>query len=130
MSDRVKNGAGHEVDPWRFAGGFLTRVLSAQIPDEPSHDPIPWAPVAKPLAESRVALLSSSGLSQAGDEPFDMDGERKRPTWGDPSWRRMAADADRAGIQANHLHIDTGYVERDLNVALPIDHLRELAVAG
>ena len=130
MSDRVKNNAGHEVDPWRFAGTFLTRVLSAQIPDEPSHDPIPWAPVAKPLAESRVALLSTSGLSQAGDEPFDMEGERKRPTWGDPSWRRIAADADRAGIEANHLHIDTGYVERDLNVALPIDRLRELAAAG
>jgi D-proline reductase (dithiol) PrdB len=130
MSESVKTKVGREVDPWRFAGSFLERVLSAQIPDEPSHDPIPWAPVGKPLAESRVALLSTAGLSQAGDEPFDMEGERRRPTWGDPSWRRIAADADRAGIQANHLHIDTGYVESDLDVALPIDRLRELVAAG
>jgi D-proline reductase (dithiol) PrdB len=130
MSDRTKSDPARQVDPWRFAGTFLTRFLSAQIPDEPSHGPIPWAPVTKPLAASRVALLSSAGLSQAGDEPFDMEGERKRPTWGDPSWRRIAADAARAGIQANHLHIDTGYIQRDLNVALPIDRLRELVAAG
>jgi hypothetical protein len=130
MSDQSKTSPVHEVDPWRFAGTFLTRVLSSQIPDEPSHPPIPWTPVVKPLSQSRVALLSSAGLSQAGDEPFDMEGERKRPTWGDPSWRRIAADAERSGIQANHLHIDTRYIERDLNVALPVDRLRELETAG
>ena len=36
------------------------------------------------------------------------------------------SDATSAGIEANHLHIDTGYIERDLNVALPVDRLREL----
>ncbi len=65
-----------------------------------------------------------------GDEPFDMDGERKRPTWGDPSWRRLRSDAIGSTIRANHLHIDTGYIERDLNVALPLDCLRELVAAG
>jgi D-proline reductase (dithiol) PrdB len=65
-----------------------------------------------------------------GDEPFDMDGERARPTWGDPSWRRIRSDVTSAKVQVNHLHIDTGYIERDLNVALPLDRLRELVGAG
>jgi D-proline reductase (dithiol) PrdB len=119
-----------EVDPWRFAGTFIKNALGSQIPDTPSHGPIPWAPVTKPLSESKVALLSTAGLSMKGDTPFDMDGERKRPTWGDPSWRRISADATSDTILANHLHIDTGFIERDLNVALPLDRLRALADAG
>ena len=118
------------VDPWRFAGGFIARVLGARIPDEPTHDPIPWAPVAVPLSEAKVALLSTAGLSMRGDAPFDMEGERRNPTRGDPSWRRIAADATSASVEVNHLHIDTGYIERDLNVALPLDRLRELVSDG
>lgn len=119
-----------EVDPWRFAGSFLSRVLGGRIPETPAHAPIPWTPVAKPLAASKVALLSTAGLSMRGDPPFDMEGERRRPTWGDPSWRRIRADATSDTIAANHLHIDTSYIERDLNVALPLGRLRELARSG
>jgi D-proline reductase (dithiol) PrdB len=118
------------VDPWRFAGGFLKNVLSARIPDEPTHEPIPWTPVSKPLSASRVALLSTAGLSMRGDAPFDMEMERRNPMRGDPSWRALRSDATSATIEANHLHIDTGFIERDLNVALPVDRLRELVDAG
>jgi len=119
-----------QVDPWRFAGRFLKNVLSGSIPDEPTHAEIPWAPVQKPLAECKVALLSTAGISMKGDTPFDMDGERKRPTWGDPSWRALGREATSSSIEANHLHIDTGYIERDLNVALPLDRLREQVESG
>jgi len=119
-----------EVDPWRFTGSFLQRVLGAAIPDTPSHEPIPWTPVAKPLADSKLALLSTAGISMRGDERFDMEGERRRPTWGDPSWRPLRADATSATVEVDHLHIDTGYARRDLNVALPLDRLRELVAAG
>lgn len=122
--------AAREVDPWRFTGEFLKQVLSARIPAEPSHPPIPWTALAKPLAEAKVALLSTAGLSMKGDRPFDMQMERENPLRGDPSHRRLRADASAADIEANHLHIDTGYIERDLNVALPLDRLRELVRAG
>ena len=120
----------HEVDPWRFTGRFLRGVLEAAIPAEPSHAPIPWTPVQVPLTRARVALLSTAGLSMRDDRPFDMELERKNPLRGDPSWRRLASDATSATIHANHLHIDTGFIERDLNVALPLDRLRELVAAG
>jgi len=129
-ADGTLPGRGREVDPWRFAGSFIANALGGAIPAEPAHPPIPWTPLTKPLAESRVALLSTAGLSMRGDEPFDMEGERTRPTWGDPSWRQLRADASAENIEANHLHIDTGYIERDLNVALPLDRLRELVAAG
>ena len=85
-----------EVDPWRFTGGFLSKILSSRIPDEPNHAEIPWAEVRKPLAESKLALLSTAGLSMRGDAPFDMEMERQKPTQGDPSWRRLRSDATSA----------------------------------
>ena len=122
--------ATRSVDPWRFAGSFIAKMLSAAIPDEPKHPAIPWAPVSKPLSKCRVSLVSTAGLSMKGDTPFDMESERKRPTWGDPSWRRLRADATSQSVEANHLHIDTRYIERDLNVALPLDRLKEAVADG
>jgi len=119
-----------EVDAWRFAGGFIKRALSAGIPDEPTHDPIPWTPVTKPLRASKVALLTTAGVSMKGDAPFDMEMERKRPTRGDPSWRAPRADASAESVEVDHLHIDTRYIERDLNVALPLERLHQLAREG
>ena len=126
----MDDAARFEVDPWRFAGGFLQRVLSKAIPDEPAWETIPWAPLRVPLSRARVSLVSTAGISMRGDEPFDMDFERAHPTRGDASFRRLRADADAGSIEANHLHIDTGYIERDLNVALPLERLRELAAEG
>lgn len=119
-----------EVDPWRFAGGFLKNVLSGAIPEEPSHAEIPWAKVRKPLSESKVALLSTAGISMKNDAPFDMDYERKNPTRGDSSFRKLRGDATAQDIVANHLHIDTSYIERDLNVALPLARLDALVAEG
>lgn len=125
-----EEAASRKVDPWKFTGSFLKNVLQGRIPKEPKHPPIPWAEVKKPLSECKVALLSTAGISMKGDEPFDMEGERKRPTWGDPSFREIRGDATRESIEVNHLHIDTSFINEDLNVALPLDRLRELVDEG
>jgi len=101
-----------------------------RLSSHPTHPPIPWVPVTSPLAASRVALLSTAGISMKGDSSFDMEGERRRPTWGDPSWRRVRSDATAADVEVNHLHINTEFIRRDLNVALPLDRLRELVADG
>ena len=65
-----------------------------------------------------------------GDAPFDMEGERQNPVWGDPSWRRIDANATGDTVDVNHLHIDTSFPKRDMNVALPLDRARELVAEG
>ena len=50
LTDRGLDERARQVDPWRFAGGFLQKVLSGRIPDAPAWDAIPWTPVSKPLA--------------------------------------------------------------------------------
>jgi D-proline reductase (dithiol) PrdB len=130
MANESKGRDGFEVDPWRFAGSFLANMLGRSIPDEPGHAPIPWAPFVGPLSGAKVALLSTAGISMKDDTPFDMEFERQHPTRGDSTFRRLRADATAGQIEANHLHIDTSYIERDLNVALPLDRLRELVAEG
>lgn len=120
----------HEVDPWRFTGRFLTKALSAQIPDAPFAGEIPYSPVRKPLSQSRVALLTTAGVSMKEDEPFDMEFERQNPTRGDSSFRKLRGDATTGDVVANHLHIDTDYIHRDLDVALPTKRLAELVEQG
>lgn len=115
-SNATTEETGREVDPWKFTGSFLKNILSGRIPAEPNHPPIPWAEVTRPLAESKIALLTTSGISMKGDEPFDMDGERKRPTWGDPTWRKIRSDATSADVSVNHLHIDTSFAEQGKSV--------------
>jgi D-proline reductase (dithiol) PrdB len=122
--------ANHEVDAWRFTGSFLRNMLSKAIPESPAYDSIPWTPVSKPLSEAKVALLTTAGVSMKDDEPFDMEFERQNPTRGDSSFRKLRGDATARDVAANHLHIDTGYIERDLNVALPLARLDELVAEG
>ena len=82
-------------------------VLSAEPRYGKPVAEIPWTPVTKPLAESRISVVSTAGLSMRGDEPFDMETERRRPSWGDPTWRRLRADVTTETVQAHHLHIET-----------------------
>ncbi len=94
------------------------------------HDPV-WAAFRKPLSEAKVALLTSAGMFVTGEqEPFDVDRERLEPTWGDPSLRVIPNDVTQSQIDATHLHINTADLLADMNVALPIARLNELAVSG
>jgi D-proline reductase (dithiol) PrdB len=119
-----------EVDSWRFIPPRLAQLLKARVEATPPATSIPFTPLRTPLTAARIALLSTAGISCPPDPPFDMETERANPMWGDPSWRRIPATATADGVGINHLHIDTGYAKRDLNVALPLQRLAELVAAG
>jgi D-proline reductase (dithiol) PrdB len=90
-------------------------------------DPVPWTPVVKPLAESRLALVSSAGFITPDQEPFD-----ERVRGGDPSFRHIPADVEAATLVNTHRSesFDHEPVEADPNVAFPLDRVRELAERG
>ncbi len=90
-----------------------------------------WAPFTKRLAESRIALLSSAGIYVREKQPaFDLDGERRKPDWGDPSWRAIPAGAGTGQIAVAHLHINDEDLVADPEVALPVRALDQLAREG
>ena len=90
--------------------------------------PVPWTPLAKPLAKSRVAIASSAALVLPGHEPFDFESDRG----GDPTFRTVPADTRCEDLVDTHpsKHFDHGDLETDRNVAFPLDRLRELAERG
>jgi D-proline reductase (dithiol) PrdB len=59
---------------------------------------------------------------------FDLEGERKRPEWGDPTWRAIPSSARDLGLA--HLHINDEDVLADPEIALPRRRLSELASEG
>ncbi len=90
-------------------------------------DPVPVTRLEKPLAECRVALVSSAGLVMAGDPPFD-EGVKG----GDWSFRLIPRDVDVRSLEDHHRSesFDHAGIEADRNVALPLDRLHELADRG
>ena len=79
-----------------------------------------------------LALTGTSGpgLALKTDKPFDQEGERRNPWWGDPSYRIIPADATERDVRLYHMHIDPSYAEQDLNCLFPLGRLNELAQTG
>ena len=92
------------------------------------HDDAPWTPMRKPLAESKIALVTSAGLHLRSDPPFVTDHQGG----GDTSYRVIPRDTDPADIIQSHVSIgfDHSGIYRDINVTFPMDRLREWQEQG
>lgn len=90
-------------------------------------NPVPWTPLKKPLAECRLALVSSAGLILPGQEPF-----KNRAFGGDVSFREIPGDADVRRLVDEHRSqsFDHEGMRRDPNLVLPLDRMREMVEKG
>jgi len=112
---------------------YLPRLIASfyQMSDRQPEHPIPWTPLPRPLSECKFGLVSTAGLYQIGVEPpFDLEREKTKPTWGDPTYRKIPFDIDQADVGVAHLHMNARDVTSDINILLPIHRFQELAVAG
>lgn len=76
-----------------------------------------------PPAQRRVAIISTAGLGLRSDRPFAP---------GDGDFRVLPADAGPDEVVMSHTSVSydrTGF-QQDLNVAYPLERLREMAAAG
>lgn len=117
------------VDSYRFISGITKRMIKSWINLEEPR-PIPWTPLPRPMSQCTVALISSAGVALDTDKPFDQEGERQNPWWGDPSYRILPDTATEDNVRLYHLHVNPCYAEQDLNCLFPIQRLNELAEAG
>jgi D-proline reductase (dithiol) PrdB len=90
-------------------------------------DPVPWAPLKKPVAQSRLVLVSSAGIVTSEQKPFD-----NSIRGGDPSIREIPSDVDVSTLIETHRSdaFDHTGIRQDPNLAFPTDRLRELTAAG
>jgi D-proline reductase (dithiol) PrdB len=94
-------------------------LVNQELPD---YGTTPWV-AARPLAESRVAIISTAGLHRRDDSPFV-------PGAGD--YRVIPDDADMDDLVMSHISTNfdrTGFFQ-DVNTSFPVDRLHELVDDG
>jgi D-proline reductase (dithiol) PrdB len=117
------------IDSYRYLDFASRQVMKAWTARQEAGE-IPFAPLLKPLSDCTVALLTTAGVARSDDRPFDQDGERRNPWWGDPTCRRIPFGSTAADVRLYHLHVDSQFALADLDVVLPMRRLAELASAG
>lgn len=91
---------------------------------------VDWAPGAqltKPLAEARVAVVTTAALHTPEQPPFD-----ESVRGGDYSFRIIEQGTDPHTLKIAHRSdaFDHAGLEEDPNLALPLDRLEEMAARG
>lgn len=88
----------------------------------PEFDSTPWVE-APPLAEARVALISTAGIHRSGDLAFQ---------GGAADYRIIPGDVDLAEVAMTHVSVnfDRSGFQQDTEVVFPLGRLRDLAEAG
>jgi D-proline reductase (dithiol) PrdB len=88
-------------------------VLNADTP--------PWTPLRKPLAQSKVALISSGGILFRDQPRFHRE---------DASYRHIPKSATQSELDVWHFGYRTQDAKADHNCVFPLARMRELESAG
>ncbi len=100
--------------------GLAKRFTAAYHPWETDGE-IPWVPLTKALKNSRIALVTTSGVHHSTQPPFNMQDPQ-----GDPDYRELTGRDIAADYLITHDYYDHSDAERDLNIVFPIQRLQEL----
>ncbi len=105
---------------------FATRLFLKAYPWR-RIEPVPWTSLKKPLAQCRLALVSSAGFVLPAQERFD-----ETIKGGDPGFRLIPAETAVATLVESHRShaFDHTGIHQDPNLAFPIDRARELMERG
>lgn len=85
-------------------------------------DPVPLAPINKPLSECKLALIASGGVYAAGQVAFTHKD--------DLSMRHIPTDIDIRALRTSHFAYDMTAARQDPNIVLPLAPLRQLVADG
>lgn len=116
--------------------GYRSRPVNERY----RYDDGPFTVPGKPVAESRVALLTSSGHFAAGDDPrpFGADAMTQQEAEDriqeflkeEPTLSEVPVDAPASEVVVRHGGYDVRGAVADHNTSFPIDRLRELHADG
>jgi len=118
---------------------WQTQAYSSQVPTWVYEDG-PFTPLAKPLKQTHLALITSTGHFVAGDDPQpfgveDMTQEEaieriSEFTGSEPQLSHIPVDAPGEQLRVRHGGYDIRGAQADHNTVLPLGRLRELADDG
>lgn len=79
-------------------------------------DTVPWTPLAKPVNQCKVALLTTGGVHLKTDIRFNME-----DTNGDPTYRIIPSITKPHELMVTHDYYDHRDADRDINLVFPIE---------
>ncbi len=82
---------------------------------------VPWTPLTKPIAQSKLALMSSGGMLYRDQPRFHRE---------DASYRRIPKLARRDELSVWHFGYPTADAARDPNCVFPLERLRDFEREG
>ena len=112
------------LEAWEEKGMAIVHSR-AQSPIE--LDETPWTPLAKPIRDARLALVTTGGFHLKTQEPYETDGPENLGDWSYRAIPRIAA-ADEMDVA--HIHYDLSGPRADRNCVFPIDRAAEMHAEG
>jgi hypothetical protein len=116
------------------------QVRGYTAPGTWAYPDVPFAPLKKPVAQTRLTLVTSSGHFVHGDdpEPFGVKNMTQKEAMAridefiktEPVLSAIPIETPRARLRVRHAGYDIHGAEADPNVALPLERLRELQKEG
>lgn len=119
------NGPHAGVDFGQIERDYVRDHIYAGFRWRPYDSFSPLNPLAQPLPEARVAFVTTAGVHLRDDQPFDVDADE-----GDPSFRAIPAASSFDELRLTHGGYNTRRAREDMNVVLPLDHLRSAVRDG
>jgi D-proline reductase (dithiol) PrdB len=98
------------------------------FPDQPPYQwstfqDAPFAPMKKALKESRIGLISSCGVYQQDQFPFD-------PNKNDLTFREIPTRVNPKELRFAHNFYDSSDARQDVNCVFPVERFRGLETEG
>ena len=111
----------------KLAGWFpaLGRKLTEGYRPTAVAAAVPWQRLDKPVRDCRIALVTTAGIHHNTQQPFDM-----QDADGDPTFRVIDASASWGDFTITHDYYDHADADKDPNIILPLDRLKEFVSAG
>jgi len=81
----------------------------------------PLVRLVKPVAESKIALVTTAGVHLTSQEPFDM-----KNVEGDASFREIPFESSKNQLKITHNYYDHRNADKDINIVFPLERIRIL----
>ena len=114
------------MEPVRYAERLNTRYREQGFPPYAwtVHRDAPLTPLAKPLSQCRVSLLTSGGVSHCAMPAWNPDARN------DFRLDAIASDTAHSDFQVHDSYYDVRSAREDVNCVFPLERLREFAREG
>jgi hypothetical protein len=97
------------VDSYKWLPYSLAAWMQQEYQGPDERTTTPFAPLTKPLSETRFALLTTGGLYlKDRQQPFDVARKAVEPERGDPSYRIIPKETQSGDIAVAHTHYNCG----------------------